>query len=107
MAKTKLFRTFTDSLPKNLFFCEISPESFSQGFLLIFKFSKSCPKIHREFPEKLIDHRFYLRFSFSRVAKFSENFETILVNVHFQFCLAAESIGQDVAILPDDQPVKL
>ena len=39
--------------------------------------------------------------------KFSENFETILVNMRFQFCLAAESIGQDGAILPDNQPIKL
>ena len=33
--------------------------------------------------------------------------KTILVNVYFQFCLAAESIKQDGAILPDDQPIKL
>ena len=30
-----------------------------------------------------------------------------MVDVRFQFCLAAESIGQDDAILPDDQPIKL
>ena len=39
--------------------------------------------------------------------KFSENFETILVNVRCQFCLAAEFIGQDGAILPNDQSIKL
>ena len=44
---------------------------------------------------------------FHNFLKFSENFETILINVHFQFCLAAESIGQDGAILPNDQPIKL
>ena len=33
-------------------FHEIRPKSFSQGFLLIFKFSENCPKIHREFSEK-------------------------------------------------------
>ena len=39
--------------------------------------------------------------------KFSENFEEMLVNVRCQFCLAAQFIGQDGAILPDDQPIKL
>ena len=39
--------------------------------------------------------------------KFSENFDTIPLNVRFQFCLAAESIRQDGAILTDDQPIKL
>ena len=29
------------------------------------------------------------------------------ITTPFQFCLAAESVGQDGAILPDDQPVKL
>ena len=27
--------------------------------------------------------------------------------MHFQFCLAAKSIGQDGTILRDDQPIKL
>ena len=45
---------------------------------------------------------------FYNFPKFSENFETtILINVRFQFCLAAESVGQDGTILPDDQPIKL
>ena len=35
---------------------------------------------------------------FYNFPKFSENFETILVNVRCQFCLAAEFIGQDSAI---------
>ena len=30
-----------------------------------------------------------------------------MVNVRFQFCLATESIGQDIAILPDDQLIKV
>ena len=37
----------------------------------------------------------------------SENCETILVNVLSQFSLAAESIRQNGAILPDDQPIRL
>ena len=40
-------------------------------------------------------------------AEFSKNFETILVNVRCQFCLAAELIQQDGTILPDDQLIKL
>ena len=44
---------------------------------------------------------------FYNFPKFSENFESILVNVRFQFCLAAEYIGQDGAILPNDQPIIL
>ena len=44
---------------------------------------------------------------FYNFLKFSENFEKMLVNVQWQFCLAAEFIGQDGAILPDDQPIKL
>ena len=44
---------------------------------------------------------------FYNFPKFSKNFETILVNVRCQFCLAAEFIGQDGIILPDDQPIKL
>ena len=39
--------------------------------------------------------------------KFSQDYEAISVNVHFWFCSTAESIGQDSAILPDDQPIKL
>ena len=56
-----MFRTLTDNLPtilrKNIIH-EISPKSFSQGFLLILKFSKNFPKTHREFSEK-IAHEFY------------------------------------------------
>ena len=54
-------------------------------------------------------HEFYEKDfpEFYKFTKFSENFETILVNVRCQICLAAEFIGQDGAILPDDQPIKL
>ena len=51
MTKPKIFQTFTDNLPtippKNIFH-KIGPKSFSQGFLLIFKFSENCPKTHQE-----------------------------------------------------------
>ena len=47
----KIHREFPDNFRK-IIFHEISPKSFSQGFLLIFKFSKNCPKTHLEFPEK-------------------------------------------------------
>ena len=98
---------FTENLRK--FFREISPKSFSQAFLLIFKFSENCPKTYREVPKELIAQKFYRKHlpEFYSFPKFSKNLETILVNVRFQFCVAAESIGQDDAILPDDQPIKL
>ena len=47
------------------------------------------------------------RISLIKVSIFFENFETMLVNLCFQFCSAAESKGQDGAILPDDQPIRL
>ena len=119
MEKTKIFRTFIENLPtifRKIIFREISPKSFSQGFLLISIFPKivrkltktnfrNCPKTYRE----LIVHEFYQKHfpEFYNFPKFSEKLKTILVNVRFQFCLAAESIGQDGAIQPDDQPIKL
>ena len=108
MAKTKIFRTFTENLrtiSRKIIFHEISLKSFSQGFLLIFKLSENLPRISR----KVIAHEFYQKHfpEFDSLAKFSESFEIILLNVRFQFCLAAESIRQDGAILPDDQPIKL
>ena len=89
------------STDREIIFREISPKSFSQGFPLIFKFSENCPKNYRELPEELITREFYQkRFpKFYDFPKFSENSGTILVDVRFQFCLAAESIGQDGAIL--------
>ena len=58
---------------------------------------------------KIIAHELYEKHfpEFHNFPKFSENFDTILVNVRCQFYLAAESIGQDSAILHDDQPIKL
>ena len=109
MAKTKIFRKFSENLPaifRKIILCEISPKSLSQGFLLIFKFSENCPKTYREFPEELIAHEFYQK-HLTEFYNFPKSFETSLVNVRFQFCSAAESIGQDGAILPDDQSTKL
>ena len=82
-------------------------KSVLQDFLLIFNFSKLVRKLTKNFPIN-IAHEFYQKhfpesYSFP---KFSEKFETILVNVRFQFWLAAESIGQNGAILSDDQPIK-
>ena len=108
MAKIKIFRAFTDNLSttfRKIIFHEISPKSFSQDFLVIFKF---FPKLTENFPKRNRSHVLSKYFSeFYNFPKFSENFETILVNRRFEFCLAAESIGQDGAILPDDQPIKL
>ena len=78
---------------------------FSVEFQVFRKLSENS---QRSF-QKIITHELYQRNfpDFCSFLKFSENFETILVNIHFQFCLAAESIGQDGAILPDHQPIKL
>ena len=95
-----IHRQFADNSQKNIFH-EIRPKLFSQGFLLIFqvfrKLSKNSPRIFR----KIIAQEFYQKdFSeFYNFPKFSENFETILVDVRFQFCSAAESIGQDGAMI--------
>ena len=71
---------------------------------MIFKFPENLTRIFR----KIIAQEFYEKHfpEFYNFPKFSENFETILVNVRYLFCLAAEFIGQDGAILPDDQPIK-
>ena len=67
---------------------------------MIFKFSENCPKTYRELPKELITCEFYQkRFpEIHNFAKSSENLETILVDMRFQFCLAVESIGQDAAM---------
>ena len=85
----------SNPINKQFIIC-LSPKSFSQGFLLIFKFSENCPKTHQKFPEKNIAHELYQKQfpEFFNFPKFSENSETIMVNVRFQFCLAAESIVQ-------------
>ena len=46
---------------------------------------------------EFITHEFYQKLfpEFYNFPKFSENLETTLVDVRFQFCLAPESIGQD------------
>ena len=65
------------------------------------KFTENFPTIF----QKIIFHEISPKSIFPRFSVDIQ--ETILVNVPFQFCLAAQSIGQDGAILPDDQPIKL
>ena len=78
---------------------ELSPESFSRCFLLIFQFPETYRKIIVcDFCQKHLPE-------FYNFPKFSENFETIFVNILFQFCLSAEFIRRDGAILADDQPI--
>ena len=110
--RKKTFQTFTDDLltilPKNVSH-EIRPTSVSQGFVLIFqivqKFAENSPRIF----QKIIAQEFYQKHfpKFYNFSKFSKNFETILVDMLFQFCLATQSIRQDGTVLPDDQPIKL
>ena len=101
MANVKIFRTFTENLQtifRNIILHEIDPKSFSQGFPLIFKFSENSPRISRE----IMAHEFHQKHfpEFYNFLKFSDNFETILVIVRFQFRFATESIGQNGTILP-------
>ena len=103
-----IHRQFVDNSPKKIFFTKLDQNHFPRLFVdfqILRKLSENSSRIFR----KIIAQEFYQRhFSeFYNFRKFSENFETILVDVHFQFCLAVESIGQDGAILPDDQPIKL
>ena len=78
---------------------------FFVDFQIFQKLSETSPRTFR----KIIAQEFYQKHlpEFYNFPKFSKTFETIFVDVRFQFCLAAESIGQDGAILPDDQPIKL
>ena len=78
---------------------------FSAVFLIFRKLSENSQRISRE----IITHKLYQEhfLEFYNVPKFSENLETILDNVRFQLCLAAASVREDGAILPDDQPIKL
>ena len=112
MAKMKMYRTFTENLPtifrKNYFFTKLVQNHFPKVFVdfqIFRELSKQSPRISR----KIIAQEFYQKhFSeFHNFPKSSENFKTMLINVHFQFCLTVESIRQDGAILLDDQPIKL
>ena len=87
-------------LSEKLFLAKLVKNRFPK----VFKFSENCPNTCQEFPKELIAHEFYQKHfhEFYNFPKFSVNLETILVNVRFQFCLAAESIGQDGAILSND-----
>ena len=72
--------------------------------MLIYKFFENCPKTHREFPKNNVRKLYQKDFpEFHDFPKFSGNFETILINVHFQFCLGVDPSGR----MPDDQPIKL
>ena len=103
-----IHREFADNFRKIIFhenYSKINFLIFSVDFKIFRELSENSPRISR----KIIVHEFYQKHfpEFHNFPKFSENFETILIKVHFQFCSAVESIGQDGAILPDYQPVKL
>ena len=103
-----IHREFANEFSKNYFSrnqSKIIFLRFSVDFQIFRELSENSPRISRE----IIAHGFYQQHfpEFHNFPKFSENFETILINVHFQFCLAVESVGQDGTILPDDQQIKL
>ena len=111
MAKTKMYQTFTENLPtifRKILLLEIVQIIFLR-FSVDLQIFRKLPENSQRIFRKIIVHEFYQKHfpEFHNFPKFSENFETILINVHFQFCLAVESIGQNGAILPDGQPIKL
>ena len=87
MAKTKIFRTFTDNLPtvlKKISFTKLDQNHFpkvSVDFQIFRKLSENSPRIFR----KIIAQEFYQKHfpEFNNFPKFSENFETILVDLRF------------------------
>ena len=105
MAKTKILLTFTDNLPtilKKIFFMKLDQNHFSKVFVdfqIFLKLSENSPRIFRKkFSLKnFIKKRFPEFYNFP---KFSENSETILGDVRFQFCLAAGSMGRMAVSCP-------
>ena len=104
----KIHRDFAWNFLK--IFCHIiCPKSFcprfSVDFRILRKLSVNSPKISR----KIISHEFCQKYfpGFYHSPNFSENLETSLVHMRFQFCSAAEFIGQNCPILSDGQPVRM
>ena len=83
-------RQFVDNAPKKIFFAKLVQNHFPKVFR---KFSDNSPRILRKNRSRVLLKTFPECYSFP---KFSEN----LLNMRYQFCLAAESIRQDGAILP-------
>ena len=103
MAKTKIFRTVIYSFPTILISKIIFPRVF-----VFSNFTKIVRRLTENFPKNNFSRVLSKHFpEFYIFPKFSEKFETILVNVRFLFCFGAEFIGQDGAILPDDQPINM
>ena len=93
--------TICRQFSEKIFFKKLNQNPFPKVFVdfqIFRKWSENSLRIFR----KIIAQEFYQRHfpEFYNFRKFSENFETILVDVRFQFCLAAEFIWQDGAILP-------
>ena len=86
-------------------FVQNCPRRFSVNF----RFSEDIQRSHKEFSEKFLFTNFAKNTlpAFHRSQNFSENFDTILVNLCFRFWSTPESRGQagpiqhDDAILPD------
>ena len=105
MAK-RIYSDYSPTIFRKVIFHEIILKSFSQGFLLISNFPTIVRKLTKNFLEKLAREFYQKHFpEFDNLPKFSENFETILLNVRFQFCFAlscpmisqsnCEKAGQD------------
>ena len=94
---------------KKVFFTKFAWYHFPRVSLPFSNFSKFVRKLTDNYSKRKSETKVFknIFLCFYRSPDSSENFETILVNIRFQFCSTAESIGQDGAILPDDQPVRL
>ena len=90
-------RQFADNSSKK-YFHEISPKSFPKDFRWFSNFPKIDRKLTENFPKNSRSRVLWKHLpKFYNFPKFSETFETILVNVRCLFCLAAEFIKQDGA----------
>ena len=81
----------------------MSLKSFFQGFLFILNFPKVVQKLSEYFAENYLSQVLPKAFpEFYGSPNLSNNFETILVHIRFQFSSKAESIGQNGAISQSD-----
>ena len=100
MEKAKKFREYPENSLTMFFIAEI----FSQGFPLIFDFSKIIRTLTDKFSRNYFSQ--VLPEIFSDLGIFRIFFYN-LTDVRFQFCSVAESRGQGRCFPPDHQPIRL
>ena len=87
MTKTKIYRTFTKNLPtifQKMIFTKLVQNHFPKVFCGFSKFLRFVQKLR--ISQKIMAHGFYQKhfLDFRNFPKFFENFETIMINIHFQ-----------------------